>query len=335
MQSRVLGRTGIEVTSFGLGCAMLGVRMGEVNERTGVEVVATAMKAGVTLLDVAPVYPAVMSGMSERIVGQALKENPDLAKKVVLETKVGHLPEDFDYTYDSTMRGVAGSLERLQVDHIPMIYIHDAPREGFDRVMGKGGTLEALRKLQSEGVIGHIGTASNLPENNIVYIETGEFESAVIPEFYSLLNQLATERVFPAAEKFNMGLVVATPYETGLLAVGVDRFLSMPERDTRRRFSAECLEHVRDVEAICARYGVSIAAASLQYLLRHSQVTAVIPSARDTNELRANLRASVERLPDEFWAELTPILRHWDADEHRWPPEMSRGDLTSPGGTID
>ena len=73
MQSRVLGRTGIEVTSFGLGCAMLGVRMGEVNERTGVEVVATAMKAGVTLLDVAPVYPAVMSGMSERIVGQALK----------------------------------------------------------------------------------------------------------------------------------------------------------------------------------------------------------------------------------------------------------------------
>ena len=128
MQSRVLGRTGIEVTTFGLGCAMLGVRMGEVNDRTGVEVVATAMKAGVTLLDVAPVYPAVMSGMSERIVGQALKENPDLAKKVVLETKVGHLPEDFDYTYDSTMRGVAGSLERLQVDHIPMIYIHDAPK---------------------------------------------------------------------------------------------------------------------------------------------------------------------------------------------------------------
>ena len=335
MQSRVLGRTGIEVTSFGLGCAMLGVRMGEVNERTGVEVVATAMKAGVTLLDVAALYPAVMPGLSERIVGQALKENPELAKKAVVETKVGHLPEGFDYTYDSTMRGVAGSLERLQVDHIPMIYIHDAPKEGFDRVMGKGGTLEALRKLQSEGVIGHIGIASNLPENNIVYIETGEFESAVIPEFYSLLNQLATERVFPAAEKFNMGLVVATPYETGLLAVGVERFLGMPERDTRRHFSNECLDHVRDIEAICARHGISLAAASLQYILRHPQVTAVIPSARDTNELRANLRASVERLPDEFWAELAPIVRHWDAEEHRWPPEVSRGDLTSPGGTID
>lgn len=335
MRTRELGRTGIEVTTFGLGCAMLGVRMGEVNERAGVEIVATAMKAGVRLLDVAALYPAVMSGMSERIVGQALKENPELAEKVVVETKVGHLPEGFDYTYDMTMRGVAGSLERLQVDHIPIIYIHDAPKEGFDRVMGKGGTLEALRKLQSEGVIGHIGTASNLPENNIVYIETGEFEAAVIPEFYSLLNRLATERVFPAAERFNMGLVVATPYETGLLAVGVDRFFGMPERDTRRRFSKECLDHVRDIEAICARYGVSLAAASLQYILRHPQVTAVIPSARDTNELRANLRASVERAPDEFWAELAPLLRHWDAEEHRWPPETGRQDLATPGGSID
>ena len=146
MQSRVLGRTGIEVTSFGLGCAMLGVRMGEVNERTGVEVVATAMKAGVTLLDVAALYPAVMPGLSERIVGQALKENPELAKKAVVETKVGHLPEGFDFTYDSTMLGgggggVAGSLERLQLDHIPMIYIHDAPKEGFDRVMGQRRNL--------------------------------------------------------------------------------------------------------------------------------------------------------------------------------------------------
>ena len=93
MRTRVLGRTGIEVTTFGLGCAMLGVRMGEVNERTGVEVVSTAMKAGVTLLDVAALYPAVMPGLSERIVGQALKENPELAKKAVVETKVGHLPE--------------------------------------------------------------------------------------------------------------------------------------------------------------------------------------------------------------------------------------------------
>ena len=335
MRTRVLGRTGIEVTTFGLGCAMLGVRMGEVDERAGVEIVATAMKAGVRLLDTAPLYPPAMSGMSERMVGQAFKENPELAKNVVVETKVGHLPEGFDYTYDMTMRCVAGSLERLQVDHIPMIYIHDAPKEGFDRVMGKGGTLEALRKLQSEGVIGHIGTASNLPENNIVYIESGEFEAAVIPEFYSLLNQLATERLFPAAEKFNMGLVVATPYETGLLAVGVDRFFDMPERDTRRRFSEECLDHVRDIEAICARYGVSLAAASLQYILRHPLVTAVIPSARDTNELRANLRASVERPPDEFWTELTPMARHWDAEEHRWPPETGRKDLATPGGTID
>lgn len=334
MQSRVLGRTEIEVTAFGLGCALIGVRQGRIDEQAGVEVVATAMRAGVTLIDVAPVYPAIMSGMSEQLVGRALRENPELAKKAVVETKVGHLPEGFDYSYDMAMRGVSGSLERLQTDHLPMVYIHDAPKEGFERVMGKGGTLEALRKLQSQGVIGSIGTASNLPENNIVYIESGEFDAAVIPESYSLLNQLATERIFPAAEKFDMGLVVATPYETGLLAVGVSRFLKMPEKDTRRRFSAECLDHVRDIEAICVRHGVSLAAASLHFLLRHPRVTAVIPSARDTSELRTNLRAISQRLPDEFWAELQPTIRHWDAEEHRWPAEENRAGLNTPGGTI-
>ncbi len=313
MRSRTLGRTGIEVSVIGLGAAFVGNLHDRVDEKVGVETVVAAMNAGVTLIDTAPLY---IQGLSERMVGQAMSKHP--AKNVVVETKAGHLPPGFDYSYDMTMRCVSDSLERLQLDYyVPIVHIHDAPKELFGRVMGKGGALEALRKLQSEKVIGHIGTASNLPEDNTPYIESGEFEVAVVPEAYSLLNQTATERIFPAAERFDMGIVIATPFEVGLLAMGVDRYLQLPQKDAKRSFSQECLEHVRKIEALCARYGVSLAAAALQYILRHPQVTAVIPGARTPAEVRENVRAGVQRIPDEFWAELQPLIRHWEKGVHR------------------
>src|SRR5207245_9712052 len=109
-------------------------------------------------------------------------------------------------------------LRRLDTDSLELLYIPDPPADQLDTVMK--GALPALRKLQSEGVVGHVGVASNYPDDNAPYVETGEFEMAVVPDAYSLLNQVALERIFPAAERFGMGVVVATPLERGLLALG-------------------------------------------------------------------------------------------------------------------
>src|SRR4051812_28050595 len=79
------------------------------------------------------------------------------------------------------------------------VSIHDPSAHVFDRVMGPDGALAELRKLKSEGVVGHVGIASNNPWDNAPYIETGEFEATVIPDAYSLISNVAVERMFPAA----------------------------------------------------------------------------------------------------------------------------------------
>jgi D-threo-aldose 1-dehydrogenase len=310
---RRLGRTGIEVTTIGLGCGPLGRRPdNSIDEEVGLATVVAALDAGVRLLDTASLY---LNGASERLVGQALRERPALVGEVVVETKVRDR-RDFTYTGDEARRSVETSLSRLGLSRISVIYIHDPPAGVLDRVMGPGGALEALRRLQSEGVVGHIGIASNNPWDNAPYVETGEFACAVVPDSYSLLTQLALERIFPAAERFGMGIVVATPLERGLLATGV-RAARWAEH-AARRFTPESIAQVEQIEALCARHGVSLLAVALQYVTRHPVVATTIPGARTPREARDNAAAARESIPAALWDELEPMLRTFEV---ALPPE--------------
>ncbi|MDE2994020.1 MAG: aldo/keto reductase, partial [Chloroflexota bacterium] len=256
------------------------------------------------------------AGGSERLIAQAFRERPDLAGDVLVTTKVGHLP-GHDGTYDMAMRCVEGSMERLGVERFPLLYIHDPMDMPMGLVMGERGTLGALRAMQKRGLVDYVGVAANDPETNATYIETGEFDAAVVPEAWSLINRLAEERILPAAERHGTGLVIATPLELGLLAVGARETNTFP----RRRFSPEVLAHVRQLETACEHHGVSLAAAALQYVVQHPTVAAVIAGARNPQEARANAAAMQEPIPAAFWDEVRPTLRHWEAGEHRLPPE--------------
>jgi D-threo-aldose 1-dehydrogenase len=301
---KALGRTGLEVTRVGLGCGPLGRQAdGSVNEEVGLATVLAALDAGVRLLDTAPLY---LDGVSERLVGRALRERPALAGQVVVETKVRDR-RDFGYSADETRRSVEGSLGRLGLDRVDVVYVHDPPADRLGRVMAADGAVAALRRLQGEGVVGHVGVASNNPWDNAPYVETGEFEAAVVPDAYSLLTQVALERIFPAAQRFGMGVVVATPLERGLLATGVRA--ARWDEHANRRFTPEALGQVEQIEAVCARHGVSLLAVALQYVTRHPVVAATIPGARRPEEAEANAAAARETIPDALWAELEPQLR--------------------------
>ena len=318
MEMSVLGRTGLPVSVLGLGAAYIklpvsGEPRDEAEVQRGKETIWAAAEAGCRLIDSAPLYG---SGGSERLIAQAFRERPDLADDVLVTTKVGHLP-GHDGTYDMVMRCVEGSMERLGVERFPLLYIHDPMDLPMDLVMSERGTLGALRTLQKRGLLDYVGVAANDPETNATYIETGEFDAAVVPEAWSLINRLAEERIFPAAERHGTGLVIATPLELGLLAVGARETATFP----RRRFSPEVLTHVRQLETACERHGVSLTAAALQYVVQHPAVSAVIAGARSPQEARANAAAMQERIPAAFWDELEPMLRHWAASEHRLPPE--------------
>ncbi len=306
---KVLGKTGVEVTTLGLGCAWLGRRGDGVDEELGLQTVWAALEEGVTLIDTAALY---LGTVSERLVGRALRERPDLARGVTVETKCCRLREGSDYSFDAALRSVEGSLERLGIGRIELLYVHDPPKEALAQVMGPGGALAALRKLQSEGVVGHVGIASNYPDDNAPFVETGEFEMAVVPDAYSLLNQVAQERILPAAERFGMGVVVATPLEKGLLAVGAGKAQEPGVVPATRRFAPEVLARVEAMEEVCRRHGFSLLAAALQFVTRHPAVAATIPGGRTPDEMRANAQAVRQRIPEAFWHELLPLVTTWD-----------------------
>jgi D-threo-aldose 1-dehydrogenase len=306
---KTLGKTGIEVTTIGLGCGSIGRLDQGVDEQRGVQTVWAALEAGATLIDTAPLY---LDTASERMVGRALRERPDLARAAVIETKCCRHTAGTDYSFDAAMRSVEGSLGRIGVERLESLYIHDPPRAALEQVMGAGGALQALRKLQAEGVVGHIGIASNYPDDNAPFVETGEFEMAVVPDAYSLLNQVALERILPAAQRFGMGVVVATPLEKGLLALGAGAAATPGVVPPTRHFSPAVLARLELIEAICARHGVSLLGAALQYVTRHPAVTTTIPGAKTPEEATANVAAASEAIPDAFWHELEPLITTWD-----------------------
>ncbi len=304
LPTKPLGRTGLRVTVLGAGCAFLGRRAdGSIDHEAGVAAIVTAMEAGMRLIDTAAMYG---SGASERMVGEALRQRPDLARSVVVETKVRDVRE-FGYAADETRRSVETSLGRLGLDHLPVVYVHDPPAAILPRVMATHGALGALRQLQSEGVVGHIGIASNNPWDNAPYVETGEFEAAVVPDAFSLISQVARDRIFPAAERFGMGIVIATPLERGLLATGTRAL--RPEDHLNRTFSPAVFAHVDRLEELCAEYGVSLLAAALQYAVRPAVVSTTVPGLRSPDQAIANVAAMRQAIPDGFWDALDPLVR--------------------------
>ena len=324
MRTKKLGRTGLEVSIVGLGTAFLGIPQANEAARAysvpgqpfdvkadpemGAQAVIAAIEGGCTLVDTAPLY---LAAESERMIGDALRQRPDLKSRVTVTTKVGQLYGDIDHSGDAVLRHVEGSLRRLGLERFDLLYIHDAMDVPMARVMADDGALGALRRLQDEGVVTWVGTASNEPATNVEYLETGAFDAAVIPECWSLLNQRAAERILPAAEKHDVGLVGATPLERGLLATG-----RVPGRSyLARRFTPEVMDHVTRIQGLCADHGVAMNAVSLQWCTRHPQVASTIPGARTPAEAEANAEAGSAPIPEALWQDLEPLVRHWPVSE--------------------
>ncbi len=278
---------------------------GNYDEDLAAETIIAAIESGSTLIDTALIYG---STGSERIIGRVLASRPDLADRATVVTKVGSVPGERDYSYDAVMRHVEGSQERLRLDTFALLSIHDAMDYPMDQVMADNGALGALRKLQDEETVRYIGTGMNDPHTTEPYIETGEFDVCVVPNAWSLLNRLGAERILPAAEKHDVGILLAQPLERGLLAVGASSGIEFH----RRSFSEACLAHVTEIEAICAHHSIPLLALALQYELLHPRVSAVIPGARTPEEAVQNARASEVEIPEALWEELLPILRHWE-----------------------
>ena len=323
MQTKILGRTGLPISIVGIGTAFLGMShlnpqvgnnyealVENLDEELGIQTIHEGIEAGCTLIDTAALYGG---GRSEAMIGRALAQRPDLAAKVTVTTKVGRTLEGFDFSADAILRSIEASQKRLGMERFKVVYIHDAMDVPWQAVMGKGGALEALRALQAQGIVEYIGTAADDPKTNTPYIETGEFDAAVVPRAWSLLNQLAAERILPAAVKHNVGLVIATPLERGILATGPIPGAYYFDRN----YSQACQDQVGKIKALCDAHDIPLVAASLQWCVRHPQIAATIPGARFPAEAVENAKAAAFPIPEEFWGELEPLVTHWEEGVHR------------------
>ena len=317
MRTKRLGRTEMQVPVVGIGTAFVGVptqndAVVEVDVEgrrldtdLGVEALVRAIDAGCEFIDTAVLYGR---SMSETMIGEALRQRPSARDSVIITTKAGRSHQGYDFSFDGILRSVDGSLERMGLDRLPIVYIHDAMGQPIGDVLSDRGALGALRHLQSQGVIEHIGAACNNPPTNLAYIRTGEFDAAVIADCWSLINHIAEREIFAEAAKHDVGLVGATPLERSLLATG-------PQADTlylNRMFSQECLDNVREIQKLCRSYDVPLVAVALQWCTRHPQVASVIPGARLPEEAESSMAAADVSIPDELWDDLTPLLRHFD-----------------------
>jgi D-threo-aldose 1-dehydrogenase len=316
-EKRRIGRTLVEVTALGLGCATLGGSRIAVSRQKAEAIVAAAWAAGVCYIDTAPYYGV---GQAERCVGDAMRWVP--RDDWVLSTKVGRLlsprpaaPADasrryplpfeavYDYSYDGVMRSFEDSLQRLGLARIDILYVHDIgamqhgteAHPGLMRTLRDGG-YRALEKLRAAGTVRAIGIGVNEREVLLEAMEWGDWDGFLLAGRYTLLEQAPLDDLLPKCEQAGTSIVVGGPLNSGILA----------GRDTWNYNAAppEIVARVKAIEAVCEGHRVPLAAAALQFPLAHPAVAAVIPGPRTADEFHANVRLLRHPIPAALWADL-------------------------------
>ncbi len=300
-EKRRIGRTSLEVTALGLGCATLGGTRIPVTRQEAEAILRAAWDAGVRYVDAAPYYGF---GQAERAVGDALRDEP--RDEWVLSTKVGRLlrpfpqvpPEPgrrhplpfgvaYDYSYDGIMRSFEDSLQRLGLARIDILYVHDIGRyqhgdahPGLMRALRESG-YRALESLKGSGAISAIGIGVNEREVLLEAMEWGEWDAFLLAGRYTLLEQAPLDDLLPRCVKAGTSIVVGGPLNSGILAGrGTWNYKTAP---------ADVVARVDAIRAVCDRHGVPLPAAALQFPLAHPAVAAIIPGPREPAEFRANL----------------------------------------------
>jgi D-threo-aldose 1-dehydrogenase len=316
-EKRRIGRTSVEVTALGLGCATLGGSRIAVSRQDADAIVGAAWAAGVSYIDTAPFYGV---GQAERCVGDAMRWVP--RDEWVLSTKVGRLlrprrtaAEDterhyplpfepvYDYSYDGVMRSFEDSLQRLGLARIDILYVHDIgamqhgqkAHPGLMRTLRDGG-YRALEELRAAGTVRAIGIGVNEREVLLEAMEWGNWDGFLLAGRYTLLEQAPLEDLLPKCENAGTSIVVGGPLNSGILA----------GRDTWNYKTAppEIVARVHAIEAVCDSHRVPLAAAALQFPLAHPAVAAIIPGPRNVEEFHANVKLLRHPIPAGLWSDL-------------------------------
>ncbi len=294
---------------FGLGGGPLGGLFEPVSEETATGVVEHAWDRGVRLFDVAPFYG---HGRSERFMGQVLREKP--RDDFVLSTKVGRLlradavgePSDFaetgglgavfDFSADGVRRSLEESLERLGLDRVDIALVHD-PEDHLEQAVTEA--QPALARLRDEGVVHAIGVGTNSCASAARFVRETDIDCVLLANRITLLDDSGVEEVLPLCEEREVSVIAGGVFSSGVLANP-----SAGARFEYRPAPAEVRARALVLQSVCERHGVPLAAAAIEFPLRHDAVEAVVIGVRSVDELDANLAAFESDVPEALWEEL-------------------------------
>jgi aryl-alcohol dehydrogenase-like predicted oxidoreductase len=298
----------IALDRVGLGTAAIGGLYAELSDENALSTLDAAWRSGTRFFDTAPHYGA---GVAERRLGAFLRDRP--REEFVVSSKVGRLlrpgtgpshgfdgaPELArvrDYSADGVYASLAESLERTGLDRFDVLFIHD-PDDHWAEAVGQA--YPALERLRAEGAVRAIGAGMNQAEMLTRFVAETDLDCVLVAGRYTLLDRTAADELLPLCAKRGVGVIVGGVFNSGVLAdPGPDAHFDYGPvpADVRARVSA--------LAAACARHGVALPAAALQFPLRHHAVTSIVVGARTPAEVAQNADHLATGIPSALWAEL-------------------------------
>ena len=323
MKKRILGKSGLEVSEIGLGCWQLGGDFGPVGDATAHDILAAAHRAAINFWDTADVYGG---GLSESRIREY---TADSDAEIIVATKVGRDGALFPdgYTKDKVRSNIEGSLQRLGGEAIDLVQLHCIP----PAVLEDGEIFTWLEDFQSDGLIRHFGASvETIDEAHVAMRHPGLTSLQII---FNLFRQDAITKLFPMAEKNDVGIIVRLPLASGILAGKMSRETAFAESDHRNynrhgeffsvgetfsgvpyELGLDLVEHLRTL----LPEGMSMAQMAMRWLLDQPAVSTVITGASRPEQVVENASASQlpplnselhARLTYFYWAEIAPHIQ--------------------------
>ena len=312
MKYRKLGKTGLDVSILSLGGSSLGGVFGDVEESAALRTVHVAIDHGINLIDTAPFYGLTKA---ETVLGKALKGIP--RDKYLLATKVaryGYKEKDFNFSPERVTRSIDESLERLGVDHIDFIQVHDMEFGNMDYIVGE--TIPALKKVQATGKVRYVGISS-LPLHLQKYVMDRTEVDQIQSYCHYCLNDTALADFLPYLKERGVAIFNSAPLAMRLLSdEGPPEWHPAPQA-----LKEKCAEAAK----FCRERGTSLGKLALQFSVANPDIPTNIVGTANPDRIIQNIREIEEPLDPEILAGVQKILE--PVHNMTWPSGRPENNL--------
>jgi len=299
MEYREIGKTGMKVSNLSFGASSLGGVFHSLKEQEGIDAVYAAVENGINFIDVSPYYGHLKA---ETVLGKALKGIE--RNKYYLSTKVGRYGKDgvnfWDYSAKKATESVYESMERLNVETIDLINVHDIEFADLEMVCKE--TLPALIDLRNKGIAKHVGI-TNLTLRHFKYVidhvPEGTVES-ILSFCHYTLNDDALSDYFDYFESKKIGVINASPYSMGLLTErGVPDWHPAPE--ALKRLSRKAVEY-------CKSKGVPIEQLAVSFSVQNPRIATTLFSTTNPENVLKTIHYANTPLDMDLLKEVQKIF---------------------------